>query len=91
MISPMRKIAVYGVQASRKAVLEELQKCGWVEIKKTEHDNTGLDSPDAAAAISRFDNTLPHHRGLSKSLMNTSLKKQACLNSEKTYPLINIP
>lgn len=55
MISPMRKIAVYGVQSSRKAVLEELQKCGWVEIKKTEHDNTGLDSPDAAAAISRFD------------------------------------
>ncbi len=55
MITPMKKINICGVKSSRKKVLETLQKCGSVEIIKSEDEIGAAKHIDVSESVALFD------------------------------------
>lgn len=54
-VMPMARVNIYGMRTERKRILEALRHMGAVDVSDADAAETGLEKPDTAGAVARFE------------------------------------
>ncbi len=89
MITPMKKITVYGINSERKTIMERLQKSGCVQF--SEIDGSGLDEIKTGDSIAQFDRYLSFASQALAILDEYKPEKSSLFSARKDISIKNFP